>query len=398
VAQTEESFLRFMVIELSPSGGLFQFSYQLGSQLAAHGHQVELVTGPEPELESHQQRFRISSILPTWHPGATTVEPLLLRRVRRVVRGIKHAVALILVLRHIARQRPDVVLWHQLRFAMDSWCVVAADRLSPARMAIIMHETRVLSEQRRSGSFYRSNPVVERSLGAAVRRMDHIFVLGQPAREHVESMWDPAVTVEVIPHGDEEVFLTGEPVPEVATTEPHILFFGIWTRHKGIDVLFDAFEEVRRRVPQARLTLAGAIGDVVFDSIRRRADEVGAVELRPGYVPLAEVADLMGSSRVVVVPYLRANQSGVVHLAQTFGRPVVATDVGNISETVQDRIGGLVVQPGDRQSLADALVELLLDPDLAAKMGAQGRRRVETEGAWSEIADRVARSVEHSSK
>ncbi len=387
--------MRYLLVELSPSGGLFQFSHQLGSNLARQGHHVELITGRRPELAPAVPGFTVNGCLPTWHPGPADVEPMRLRRARRPIRAVRHIVALATLVRHVRRQRPDVVMWHSTRFPMDAWALLLAHRVGPGVVyTTVMHETRPLAEQRRSGSLYRSDPILMRSIRSSMRVLDVIFVLGDGARRDLIERWQPQAHVEVIPHGDEDVFLTGREVPAVATTQQHVLFFGTWIRHKGLDVLLDAFAKVRSAVPEATLTIAGAVGgDVDYESIRARAAEVGHVTLRPGYVPIAEVAGLFGRARVVAVPYRRANQSGVVHLAQTFGRPVVATAVGDIPAVVRDGITGRVIPPGDVSSLAAGLQELLLDPETADRLGREGRRRLESQASWADIASRVNAAV-----
>ena len=131
------------------------------------------------------------------------------------------------------------------------------------------------------------------------------------------------------------------------------------------------------------------MANVDFEAIRTRATQIGGVRLRPGYVPMAEAAELMRTHRVVAVPYLRANQSGVVHLAQTFGRPSVATRVGDIPEVVLDEIGGIIVEPGDAGSLAAALVRLLEEPETAGRMGRAAAAQVRDVGSWESIAEKV---------
>ena len=94
-------------------------------------------------------------------------------------------------------------------------------------------------------------------------------------------------------------------------TGPVALFFGVWTKYKGIEVLLDAFALVRAELPDARLILAGAVGaDLDLDGVLQRARVVGNVDARPGYVPVDGVAPLLDSARVVVTPYIRATQSG----------------------------------------------------------------------------------------
>ena len=110
--------------------------------------------------------------------------------------------------------------------------------------------------------------------------------------------------------------------------------------------------------------------------------------LAPGYVPMDEVAALVESARVVATPYIRASQSGVAHLAYTFGRPVIASAVGDLPEVVQDEVTGLLVEPGDADGLAMAMLRLLRDAGLAAKLGEAGENSVRD--AWATAAARVS--------
>ena len=66
-----------------PSGGLFQFSVQLGEALARAGAEVDVITGPKPELSSREPGCRVRGILPTWHPTAGADAPEWWRRARR---------------------------------------------------------------------------------------------------------------------------------------------------------------------------------------------------------------------------------------------------------------------------------------------------------------------------
>ena len=175
----------------------------------------------------------------------------------------------------------------------------------------------------------------------------------------------------------------------MAETDPVVLFFGVWSKYKGIEVLLDAFAQVRARLPESRLVLAGDAGaDIDVATVLERAGQIGNVDARPGYVPIDDVAPLFDSARVVATPYIRATQSGVAHLAFTFGRPVVATAVGDLPEVIQDDVTGLLVEPDDAEGLADAIVKLLRDPALAARLGAAGEKSVDD--AWATAADRVS--------
>jgi len=90
-----------------------------------------------------------------------------------------------------------------------------------------------------------------------------------------------------------------------------------------------------------------------------------------------DVPRLLGELDLLVLPSLWEGFGLVLLEAMAAGRPVVASAVGPIPEVVADGETGLLVPPEDPAALADAIVRVLLDADLAARLGGAGRRRVE---------------------
>jgi glycosyltransferase involved in cell wall biosynthesis len=111
------------------------------------------------------------------------------------------------------------------------------------------------------------------------------------------------------------------------------------------------------------------------------------------YVPLEDVPAIFGEARVVVTPYVVGYQSGVVHLAMTMGRAVVATDVGDLGSAVVDGVTGRVVPPGDTSALSSALEQIVSDPELAARLGAEGRRQMLERSGWDVVAEQADRAL-----
>ncbi|HZG89359.1 MAG TPA: glycosyltransferase family 4 protein [Pseudonocardia sp.] len=384
---------RLALVEFSPSGGLFQFAVQLGEALAEQGHDVHLYTGPRPELAARHPRFHIHAALPTWHPLDERPRGQLVRKARRVVRAGQLVLAWLVLLVRLRRDRPDAVFFSTWRFALDALGVLALDRLLPrALLGIVAHEPRVMTDADTTKA--KSGPVLDRALPAAWRAMDLCFTLGDEARDRLLRYWQPSGPVLVVPHGDESALRGDAPVPPVSGTRPSVLFFGLWTAYKGLDVLLDAWPAVRAAVPDAGLVVAGATGGADRAAIEAKAGAVGGVTLRPGYVPNPEIPALFGAARVVTTPYLRASQSGVAHLAFTFERPVVATAVGDIPKVVQDGVSGLLVPPGDAPALAAALVELLTDPDRAEAMGRAGAGWLAETSSWTTVARRFTEGLD----
>jgi glycosyltransferase involved in cell wall biosynthesis len=111
---------------------------------------------------------------------------------------------------------------------------------------------------------------------------------------------------------------------------------------------------------------------------------------RLGPLPNAEVLALYAAADVVVVPSVIPDSlSRVILEAMTAGRPVVGTRVGGTPELVVDGETGLLVERGDREGLARAILTLLDDEPRRRLMGERARRRIERHFSADETIDRL---------
>jgi glycosyltransferase involved in cell wall biosynthesis len=348
---------------------------------------VDLITARSHELTVPPRGVRIRAVLPV-----ATREPderagaarLLLRRAGIAIRVVAASAR---TLWEVARRRYDgVILTDDLSVAPAAAGALALTLL-PGRptLAAVCHEPRPRS--RRGTGVYERSPVLHWLLRRTYPRLDAVFVHGERSREEFVRQWPPANVV-VTPHGNERLLAPESPPP---SREERILFFGEWRRAKGLQQLTEAFGRVRERRPEARLTIAGVpTPDSDPDRVRAWAAAQGAsVTLIDRYLEIDEVPQLFSGARVLAAPYIAGSQSGVVHLAMTMGRAVVATDVGELPQTVIDGETGFIVPAGDAEALAAALERVLADPDLAARLGEAGRQRALEEYSWARVAERV---------
>jgi glycosyltransferase involved in cell wall biosynthesis len=141
---------------------------------------------------------------------------------------------------------------------------------------------------------------------------------------------------------------------------------------------------ITQAIPDARIIIAG-VGEP-FDRYRQAMVNPRSFEVHNHRIPPAMVAELFQSASVVVLPYTESSQSGVIPVAYSFGKPVVATTVGGIPECVDHGETGYLVPPRDVESLADAVVRLLSDDDARHRMGCNARAKAENSMSWSVIA------------
>jgi glycosyltransferase involved in cell wall biosynthesis len=334
----------------------------------------------------------VSPLLPTWHAADGTADRSLKRRSRRILRAFRYHLAWVVLLRHLARTRPDVVQFSGARFPVDglalAWLARRRGERGPA-LITLAHSPLPFNEQKATGAVLHESRALLAFLGLAYRSADAVLVLGRQSAADLQAEWPDVRDVAVVPHGNESVFLR-RPPGRAAATGPVILFFGTLQAYKGVDLLLDAFARVRAQRPDARLVIAGASsGDTDLDLLRAEAARIGGVDLRSGYVPMADVPELFEAARLVAAPYRYANASGVVELARTFARPVVATTVGDLPAVVEHEVTGLLVEPGDGAALEAAILRLLDRPEEAQRMGEAGRARSEETASWATVAERT---------
>lgn len=197
--------------------------------------------------------------------------------------------------------------------------------------------------------------------------------------------------IEVVPHGAYD-FYRRWLQPGIVEERSSVLFFGRIRRYKGLDLFIQAEPLITAQVPDAKFVIAGS-GDSL-EPYRRMMVHPQRFTVYNYRIPYDEVAELFQKASVVALPYREASQSGVLALAYAFGKPVVATQVGSIPEMVEDGETGLLVNPDDPRALAEAIVRLLGDDSLRARMGRRARERAESDLSWNRLAKKVLKIYE----
>ncbi len=173
-----------------------------------------------------------------------------------------------------------------------------------------------------------------------------------------------------------------------------LLFVGRLAAVKGVAVLFEALKSLREHHPDLTLTLIGDGPErPALEGLANNHGLSGIVTFL-GYRSQDDVAAALGAHDLFVLPSFAEGVPVVLMEAMAAHLPVIATQVGGVSELVEHGRSGLLVAPGDVQALADALETLLEDPDLGAKMGAVGAEKVAGEFDSTTEAARLKRLLE----
>jgi len=174
-----------------------------------------------------------------------------------------------------------------------------------------------------------------------------------------------------IPNAVREEFFEHDPAfPE----EPRIVFNGLIIERKNVAGLVRAFAQVKKRVPQAILDIAGLAPDKpYFELVQKNiAPEVSSSIIFHGNKKGDELPALMRNASVAVLFSIYENLPVAIAEAMALGMPIVATRVGGIAEMIENGGQGFLVESEDEHALAERLVTLLNDSVLRKKMGMKG--------------------------
>lgn len=187
------------------------------------------------------------------------------------------------------------------------------------------------------------------------------------------------------------------PTAGVSQNAPTILTVGAVKARKGILELVRALAVVRQQIPGARCVVIGSLKDAAYvERVRAEIRQRGLNDsvMLAGYVPDETLPDWYGAAEVFVLP--AKNESwkfegyGLVYLeASAAGLPVIGTTHTGAADAIDDGVTGLLVsQERLADDLPQAILRILNDPALAARMGAAGRARARSQ-TWAHVAARM---------
>lgn len=227
------------------------------------------------------------------------------------------------------------------------------------------------------------NPLNDALAAPAVRGADAIRTVSQQTTALVRALdREPAA---IFPsYVDAEAFLEQPPAP--LPERPRALFVGVLERYKAFDTLMAAWKLAAPRVPGAKL-------HVVSDGSLRHL-LTPDVEWSPR-LTAEQVAAAMDDSWVFCLPSRSEGLPRVALEAAARGRAIIGGNRAGIPDVVDDGVNGFLVDPDDPEQLAELLVRVLSDRDLAARLGAAARRTGEEWGVTpGEYAQKLRTLIE----
>jgi D-inositol-3-phosphate glycosyltransferase len=199
----------------------------------------------------------------------------------------------------------------------------------------------------------------------------------------------------IVPHGNYTSFINvknnkreSRKHLEIHNNKKVLLFFGMIKEVKGLDVLLHALKNVIKENPEVLLLIAGKPWENDFSNYQRIIDENNLSDyclLHTKFIPQADVEHYYCAADLVVLPYKKIYQSGVLIMTLSYGKPALVSDLPPLKEVVTDMQTAFLFESGNSISLAEKLNLILLDPEKLEQVRINGEELINTKYDWNEI-------------
>lgn len=342
------------IIELIKTGGMVHYASQLCNSLAFLGNGIN-----------------VSIIAPDGLNEAIFNDKVTVNKIPSVGR---HGYRIDLIIKHILATKPDIIhitVIHPFIIPLLS----TLKKVAP--IVLTVHDVILHSDQQ--------NFVVNMTTNIISRYADMNFVHSEKLKSELSKKRITDSKIAVVPHGDYS-FFNNLGKEEIIEEENIVLFFGRILKYKGIDYLIKSEPLISSKIPNFKIVIAG---DGDFSPYKKLIKNQDNFVIINEYIPDERVPELFQKASVVVLPYIEASQSGIIPIAYSFKKPVIATDVGSLSEVVINGVTGFIVPPSDIHELANAIIEILSNKNIRKNMGDAAYEFMIKEMSWNEVAKKT---------
>lgn len=234
---------------------------------------------------------------------------------------------------------------------------------------------------------------------ANLRAADAIIVISSVLKKYYVERGIPAEKMHVIANAaDPQKF---QPTPKdrelvdkyQLANKTVVGWIGSLVGWSGVESLLDSARQILRSHPQVCFMMVGGGKNQEFFRERLQAGDFANRVILPGTVPHSEVPRYLSCMDVVLAPYPKLDfwyaSSMKIFEYMAAGKTVLATDVGQVGEIIQDNQNGFLFDPDRNGELLEKIVALVDAPETRQRIGAQARRDIEQKWNWDNNAKQM---------
>jgi glycogen(starch) synthase len=373
-------------------GGLGRHVHSLAEEQAAQGHEVVVIT----QTEGKSGVVKVNGVTIIREPRDLPTLPLDNEHLLAWVAGLEHSMTRS-VTRLAADWTPDVIHAHDW---MVAHVAATAGELMNRPLVATFHATEA---GRHQGWLPAGLPQavhqVEWWLAALATR---VITCSAHMKWETNQLFDiDPLKTDVVPNGIELGQWRADPAAATRSRSlyagkgPLIVFTGRLEWEKGVHVLLDAMNLLRKQHPHARLVIAGKGGKSAELAKQARRLRLGKKATFVGWLPEVDLHALVAAADVAVIPSLYEPFGLVALEAAALETALVVSDTGGLSEIADNDQVALTFMRGDAESLATTLDTLLVDEAMTQKRVAAAMQALQDRYTWDRVVAGTTKSYQH---
>jgi len=306
-----------------------------------------------------------------------------------VVRTIWNGPIIFNMLPHIIKEKTDIIVAIPFPF-LNMYYAYIAKKIRKIPMAIIpcMHTEDAWAFDRRI--MYKVLSDTERILVNTDYERDYLITKGIE-KEHISIVGD-GINPQDFNSSNPQEFRQKYDIGNA----PVVLFVGRKEKGKGIDTLVDSMRIVWRKIPQAKLIIAGT-RTLYSKAIEKKVSSLDGRKRRNIILidnfEDSEKPDLFASCDIFAMPS-KVESLGIAYLeAWASGKPVIGCRIGAVASLIEQGKDGILVEYGNYHELASAILKLMGNEDLRRKLGGNGKKKACGKYTWDIITRRFRENL-----
>jgi len=354
-------------------GGMDYYDFGLAKGLENAGFHISLYTCRETKLPLTPVPFKIYRFF--W---------AIYGRTPKIIRAIYFLLGLAISLVHARARGNKVLHFHFFEASILQLLCIAFSKILFMRTVVTVHDVESFSggtSRKQARRIYRlsnmvivHNEVSKRSLiDFTSLNTDKIFII--PHGNYIDGL------------STEDGVVAREKL-NIPQQVPILLFFGQIKEVKGLDILLRALPDVVSKFPSTILIVAGKLWKSDLEEYSNLIHQLGIeknVRLDIRYIPNNEVPNYYAASDIVVLPYRKIYQSGVLLMAMSYGKAVLVSDIPGMLEIIRDGKNGFVFRTENPQHLSDRLFYALSNKGERDRIAECGFQTVLKKHGWEKI-------------
>jgi len=313
----------------------------------------------------------------------------------KILSGLRWLIGTIRSIFHARLSGVTVFHFHVFETNLFTLFNVILVRILLGKVALTIHDVYSLSNPRSSGS-RTSQRKASIMITLTYALTDLILAHNEFSKMEISKSHPNIISrIHIVPHGNYTPFITIQKDKkksrehlDLPTKKTILLFFGMIKKVKGLEVLLKALRKVVDTNPDTVLLIAGKLWKndfKIYQKIITENDLSENIILHTHFISHKDVAYYYSASDLVILPYKKIYQSGVLMMTWSYERPALASDLPPFKEVITDNENGFLFSSEDVDDLASRLGQILSDKDNLEKVRVNGNRLINKRFGWDEI-------------